>query len=85
MDGQRWELLDRAGTVAGRFSRSFEPPPGTRCRSAEVRAVVEWNREASEPQYHQMRFLGGGRAGARVRAGRPEIPGQQIHPLVGRR
>ena len=51
VDRQRWELLDRAGTVVGRLAKRFEPPPGTRCRSTEVLAVVEWSCEASEPQY----------------------------------
>ena len=51
MDRQRWELLDQAGTVVGRFGNGFEPPHGTRCRAAEVLAVVEWSRDASEPQY----------------------------------
>ena len=47
----RWELMDAAGTVVGRLAKSFEPPPGMRCRSAEVSAVVGWSREASEAQY----------------------------------
>ncbi len=46
-----WELLDRSGMVVGRLARAFAPPPGTRCRSATVFAVVAWSREASEPQY----------------------------------
>ena len=47
----RWELLDAAGSIVGRLAGSFEPPPGMRCRSVEVLAVVGWSREASEPQY----------------------------------
>ena len=47
-----WELLNRSGMVVGRLAQVFEPPPGTRCRSATVFAVVAWSREASEPQYH---------------------------------
>ncbi len=47
----RWTLLDRAGRAVGRLSGSFRPPPGTRCRSAEVFAVVGWTREASDPKY----------------------------------
>ncbi len=46
-----WELLNQSGTVVGRLARAFEPPLGTRCRSATVFAVVAWSREASEPQY----------------------------------
>ncbi len=48
----RWVLLDRAGRAVGRLANSFKPPPGTRCRSAMVFAVVDWSREASEPKYH---------------------------------
>ena len=47
----RWELLDRSGTVVGRLAKDFEPPRATRCRSAEVLAVVAWSREASEREY----------------------------------
>ncbi|MXX40228.1 MAG: RecQ family ATP-dependent DNA helicase [Gemmatimonadetes bacterium] len=46
-----WELLDRSGMVVGRLAQAFAPPPGMRCRSATVFAVVAWSREASEPQY----------------------------------
>ncbi len=47
----RWTLLDRAGRAVGRLARSFRPPPGMRCRSADVFAVVGWSREASDPSY----------------------------------
>ena len=47
----RWELLDRTGRVVGCLAKAFEPPPGTRCRSATVFAVVAWSRETSGPQY----------------------------------
>ena len=46
-----WSCLDRGGRVVGRLARSFEPPPGTRFRSAAVHAVVGWSREASDPKY----------------------------------
>ena len=46
-----WELLDQSGMVVGRLAQAFEPPPGTRCKSATVFAIVDWSREASEPQY----------------------------------
>ena len=49
---ERWELLDRTGRVVGRLAKSFQPPPGTRCRSAAVLAVVGWSRETSRPEYH---------------------------------
>ena len=48
----RWELLNRSGELVGRLSNSFEPPPEMRCRSARVRAIVCWSREASEAKYH---------------------------------
>ena len=51
-DQGRWELLGRRGVVVGRLAASFQPPPGTRCRSAEVWAVSGWSREASQPEYH---------------------------------
>ena len=48
---ERWELLDRNGTVVGRLARAFEPPAGMRCVSAAVHAVVTWSRDASEPEF----------------------------------
>ena len=48
---ERWELLDRSGTVVGRLARAFEPPGGMRCVSAAVHAVVTWSRDASEPEF----------------------------------
>ena len=51
-DGGRWELLDLSGNTVGRLAASFKPPPGMRCRSAAVLAVVARSRESSEPKYH---------------------------------
>ena len=48
----RWKLLDRDARIVGHLAKSFEPPSGMRCRSAEVFAVVCWSREASDPKYH---------------------------------
>ena len=48
----RWKLLDRDARTVGHLAKSFKPPSGMRCRSAEVFAVVGWNREASDPKYH---------------------------------
>ena len=53
VDQGYWELLDRTGTIVGRLARSFKPPTGTRCRSAEVLAVVGWSREATALQYRE--------------------------------
>ena len=52
-DAERFELLDRSGTVVGRLARVFAIPPATRCRAATVRAVVTWSREDSEAQYRE--------------------------------
>ena len=49
---QGWRLLDGGGTPVGQLARAFAPPPGMRCRSAAVLAVVAWNRALSDPQYH---------------------------------
>ena len=51
-NGARWELTDKDGTVVGRLAGSFNPPNGTRCRSAEVFAIVRWDRDASDQKYH---------------------------------
>ena len=48
---ERWELLNRSGTVVGRLARAFEPPAGMRCALAAVHAVVTWSRDASEPEF----------------------------------
>ena len=40
---ERWELLDRSGTVVGRLARVFEPPAGMQCVSSAAHAVVTWN------------------------------------------
>ena len=47
----RWELRDAAGTVVGQLARGFEGPSGTRFASATVLAIVNWDRERSEPQF----------------------------------
>ena len=54
LHGGRRELLDSNGAVVGRLAASFKPPPGMRCRSASVLAIVVWSREISNPKYHDM-------------------------------
>ena len=49
----RWELLDSSGTVVGQLARGFEGIPGLQCRSAEILAIVAWDRERSEPEYQR--------------------------------
>ena len=51
-DNGRWLLLDQAGTTVGQLAKSFEPPLGMRCRSAEVFAIIGWSREMSDPKFH---------------------------------
>ena len=47
----RWELLDRSGTVVGQLAHGFQAPAGTRFASATVLAIVNWDLERSEPQF----------------------------------
>ena len=47
----RWELLDRNGTMVGQLAGGFEAPAGMRCAWATVLAVATWDRERSEPEY----------------------------------
>ena len=51
MGADRWELLDRSGTVVGQLARGFRVPAGVRCAFATVMAIVEWDRERSDPDY----------------------------------
>ncbi len=50
-NGERWELFSRANQRVGTLAKSFACPPGMRCHSAKVLAIVTWRRERSEPQY----------------------------------
>ena len=45
------ELLDSTGHVVGHLARGFQSPPGMRCRSATVLAVVVRSRTQAEPDY----------------------------------
>ena len=51
MGADRWELLDRSGTVVGQLARGFKVPAGVRCAFATVLAIVAWDRERSDPDY----------------------------------
>ena len=51
MGADRWELLDRNGMVVGQLARGFRVPAGARCAFATVMAIVEWDRERSDPDY----------------------------------
>ncbi len=50
-DDGRWKLLDRNARTVGRLARSFSPPSGMRFRSATVFAILEWSRDASDPNW----------------------------------
>ena len=46
-----WDLLNSQGVTVGRMANKFVPPKGMRCKSAEVYAVVKWNKEISDQKY----------------------------------
>ena len=80
---ERWDLLDRNGTVVGRLARAFEPPAGMRCVSAAVHAVGDMEPRrirARVPGRAEMRPLGSGGAGAGVRAGRAFLKRDHARP-----
>ena len=47
----RWEVLDRRGTVVGMLAGSFEAPKGMHCVEASVSAIATWGKSRSDPQY----------------------------------
>ena len=50
-DAGHRELLDQSGTSVARLAKDYRFPAGMRLRSAEVRAIVGWSRELSDPKY----------------------------------
>lgn len=44
-------LEDISGTPVGRLSKRFVPPPGLRCQTARVRAILLWRKSDSAPEY----------------------------------
>ena len=50
-NGDRWELFNGADQRVGRLAKRFVYPPGMRCLSATVLAIVAWSRDRSEPKY----------------------------------
>ena len=50
-DAGHRELLDQSGTPVARLAKDYRFPAGMRLRSAEVRAIVGWDRELSDPKY----------------------------------
>ena len=51
MAADRWELLDQSGTVVGQLARGFKAASGVRRAFATEIAIVEWDRERSDPDY----------------------------------
>ena len=49
----RWELFDQHGNRVGRLAQKFAAPPGTRCRSARVFAIITRRREQSGADYQE--------------------------------
>ena len=48
---ERWEILDRRGSVVGVLAGSFEAPKGMHCVQASVSAIATWGKIQSDPQY----------------------------------
>ena len=69
------ELLDRNGIAVGRMARAYTPPAGYQCIRAQIAAITTRLKDDSAPEFHrfhQMRQMGGGRAGVRVRTGQTD-------------
>ncbi len=49
----RWELLDRNGTVVGQLANDFRAPDGMRCAFATVLAIATWDRERSASGFRE--------------------------------
>lgn len=50
-DDRGARLEDASDTTVGRLSKHFKPPPGLRCESARVRAVLQWRKLDSTAEY----------------------------------
>ena len=48
------QLKDTSGTTVGRLSKQFESPPGLRCQTVRVRAVLLWRKSDSAPEYQAL-------------------------------
>ncbi len=49
-----WFLLNSADCAVGRLAKSFIPPSGMRCHTANVYAVVSWSRNISDKKFHPL-------------------------------
>ena len=50
-NGQKWELLNEAGTTVGILAKSFEAPDHMVCTDATVAAIATWGKDRSEAEY----------------------------------
>ena len=50
-NGQKWELLNEAGTTVGILAKSFEAPDNMVCTGATVAAIATWGKDRSDAEY----------------------------------
>ena len=50
----RWNLYDNQGRIVGRLAKSFSPPAGMKCESAQVTAVIKWRVEDNAQDYQKL-------------------------------
>lgn len=48
---KKWELADKWGVTVGTLSNAFTAPPGMRCISGRVSAIIVRGRDDAEPEY----------------------------------
>ena len=53
MESKRWKIMNLHGETVGQLAGNFTMPPGTSCTSGTVLAIATWDREDSEPLYHE--------------------------------
>ena len=49
---EHWALVDSRDNIVGWLARAYTPPAGMSCIAASVAAIIIWEREQSEPEYH---------------------------------
>jgi ATP-dependent DNA helicase RecQ len=50
-DAAKWTLVDTDGTAVGRLAGSYKVPPGMKCISARIAAVLVYKRQDSRTEY----------------------------------
>lgn len=53
-NGVRWDLYDDRGRNVGRLAKSFSPPAGEKCESAQVTAVIRWRKDDNAQDYQKL-------------------------------